>query len=116
MMTPETMQRMMAHGGMFGIMGGQGQMPMMGGMGASMTAGPAMLYGAPRGAKEEMTPERVRALLLQRLTQHGNPRIKIGEIATATDGNIVVEIVTVDGSLVQKFAFNRYPGLVRQLP
>lgn len=107
MMTPEMMQRMMAHGGMSG---------MMGGMGANMTAGPAMLYGAPRGAQEEMTPERVRTLLQQRLTQHGNPRIKIGEIATAADGSITAEIVTVDGSLVQKLAFNRYPGLVRQLP
>lgn len=116
MMTPEMMQRMMAHGGMSGTMGGQGQMPMMGGMGASMMSGPAMLYGAPRGAQEEMTPERVRALLQQRLTQHGNPRIKIGEIAAAADGSITAEIVTVDGSLVQKLAFNRYPGLVRQLP
>lgn len=27
--------------------------------------------------------------------------------------SITAEIVTVDGSLVQKLAFNRYPGLVR---
>jgi hypothetical protein len=69
----------------------------------------------PDGTPEEMTPERVRTLLEQRLTQEGNPRLKLGEIATAADGSITAEIVTVDGSLVQKLAFNRYPGLVRQI-
>lgn len=150
MMTPEMMQmmqRMMAKGGMHGMMGAQGgpqqgmgpgmmgqargQMPMAGAMtcpmmqtmmGApagsgmpGMMGGPAMLYGMPHGAPEEMTPARVRTILEQRLAHHGNPRLKLGEIAAAADGSIVAEIVTVDGSLVQKLAFNRYPGLVRQI-
>ena len=127
-MPPEMMQRMMrGRGGMPGMMG-QGGMPMENGMMTcpmmgdrtaagmqGMTDGAAILYGAPRGAQTEMTPERVRTLLDQRLTQHGNPRLKIGAIATAVDGSITAEIVTVDGSLVQKLAFNRYPGLVRQI-
>ena len=125
MMTPEMMQmmpRMMGQGGMPGMMGGMqgqrmpeggmgqgmtGQMPMAGGMmmcpmmqmmgarsGMDMQSmmGAAMLYGMPHGNAEEMTPERVRTFLEQRL-----------------------EIVTVDGSLVQKLAFNRYPGLFRQI-
>ncbi len=62
-----------------------------------------------------MTPERVRAIIDQRLAQHDNPRLKTGEIATAADGSITAEIVTVDGPLVQKLAFNRYPGRVRQI-
>jgi hypothetical protein len=104
----------------------QGQMPMAGGMTMSpmmqmmnmqgMMDSPAMLYGMPHGAQEEMTPERVRTFLEQRLTRHGNPRLKLGEIATAADGSITAEIVTVDGSVVQKLAFNRYPGLFRQVP
>ena len=61
------------------------------------------------------TPERVRAFLEERLARLANPRLKLGEIATAEDGSITAEIVTVDGSLVQKLAFNRYPGLVRQI-
>lgn len=108
-----------------------GQMPMAGGMmmcpmmqmmggrsGVGMQAmmgGDAMLYGMPHGKAEEMTPESVRAFLEQRLEQHGNPRLKLGEIASAADGSITAEIVTVDGSLVQKLAFNRYPGLFRQI-
>jgi hypothetical protein len=129
MMTPDMMQMMQR---MMGGMGpgtmGQGQMPMARGMmmcpmmqmmmGArSEMEMPGMMggLGMPDGTPEEMTPERVRTLLEQRLTQEGNPRLKLGEIATAADGSITAEIVTVDGSLVQKLAFNRYPGLVRQI-
>lgn len=141
----QMMQGMMGQGGMSGMMGGvqgpgmqgrgmgqgmTGQMPMADGMmmcpmmqtmgarsGIDMhpLLGAAMLYGMPHGKVEEMTPERVRAFLEQRLEQHGNPRLKLGEIATAADGSITAEIVTIDGSLVQKLAFNRYPGLFRQI-
>jgi hypothetical protein len=92
------MHSMMGQGGMPGMMGGQG-----------------MLLGKPLSAPEEMTEERVRALLGQQLTSLGNPRLKLGEIGTASDGAITAEIVTLDGALVQKLAFNRYPGLVRQV-
>jgi hypothetical protein len=122
----------MAQGRMGPDMVGQGQMPMAGGMMMcpmmqmamgdqpdmnmpGTTDDPAMLYGMPHAAREEMTPERVRAFLEQRLAQTGNPRLKIGEIATTPGGSISAEIVTVDGSLVQKLAFNRYPGLYRQV-
>ena len=111
--------------GMMGQMpmaGGMTMCPMMQMMGArsgagmqSMMGGDAMLYGMLHGKAEEMTPERVRTFLEQRLEQHGNPRLKLGEIASAADGSITAEIVTVDESLVQKLAFNRYPGLFRQI-
>jgi hypothetical protein len=130
---PGMMRGMQGQGMPEGSMGSgmMGQMPMAGGMmmcpmmqmmearsGAGMQAmmgGDAMLYGMPRGKVEEMTPERVRTFLEQRMEQHGNPRLKLGEIASAADGSITAEIVTVDGSLVQKLAFNRYPGLFRQI-
>jgi hypothetical protein len=140
MMGPDGMRGMMSGmqggNGMSGMMSGmQGQGMSKGGMGSGMMAcpmtqmmgsrpgkgmpammgGDAMLYGMPHGKVEEMTPERVRAFLAQRLEQHGNPRLKLGEIESTTDGNITAEIVTVDGSLVQKLAFNRYPGLFRQI-
>jgi hypothetical protein len=102
MMTPEMMQMM------------QQMMRMQGdGMGMGMGMGPAALYGMPPEAKAEMTPERVRGWLEKRLAQHDNPRLKIGKVAQAGGGEITAEIVTVDGSLVQKLAFNRYPGFVR---
>lgn len=127
MMTPEMMKMMQ------GMMGGQGGMnmknammmcplmQMMMGMRAGadmqgMMGGPGLLYGMPHGTAEEMTPESVRTFLEKRLEWHANPRLKIGDIATADDGSVTAEIVTVDGSLVQKLAFNRYPGLVRQIP
>lgn len=114
-MGPGTMGQMpMASGMMMCPM-----MQMMGahqGMGMrAMTGGHAMLYGMPHGKVEEMTPDRVRVFLAQRLEQHGNPRLMLGEIATAEDGSITADVVTVDGSLVQKLAFNRYPGLFRQV-
>lgn len=108
-----------------------GQMPMSGmmmcpimrvmmsgqpGMGMSgMMGGQGILLGTPLGVPEETTEERVRALLEQQLTSLGNPRLRLGEIGTASDGSITAEIVTVDSSLVQRLAFNRYPGLVRQI-
>jgi hypothetical protein len=133
MMTPEMMQMMQRMmGGMGPDMMGQGQMPMARGMmmcpmmqmmmGArsemempGMMGGASMRYGMLDGTPEEMTPERVRTLLEQRLARQGNPRLKLGEIGTAADGSITAEIVTIDDSLVQKLAFNRYPGLVRQV-
>lgn len=131
MMTPEMMQmmhQMMGRGGMQGMMQ-PGQMPMAGNMAGSpgMPMKPghqsgsdkmdimATLYGMAQGAPEETTPERVREWLGKRLSWHGNPRLKIGEITTMADGNITAEIVTIEGSVVQKLAFNRYPGFVRQL-
>lgn len=139
MMTPEMMQmmqRMMGQGGMQGggmpeAGMGQSQMPMGGmmmcpmmrmmmagqaGMGMpGMMGSQAMLLGTPLGSPEEMTEDRVKALLEQQLTNLGNPRLRLGDLGTASDGSITAEIVTVDGSLVQKLAFNRYPGLVRQI-
>ena len=127
-------QGMMGQGGMpgmMGMMGGQGMMGqggmagMMGMMGDGMGGaagqngmagvGPGALYGMPRDAQQEMTPERVRTWLEQQLARHGNPRLKIGQITAGGDGTTTAEILTVDGSLVQKLAFNRYPGFVRQI-
>jgi hypothetical protein len=140
----QMMMRMMGQGGMSDMMGGQaGQgmpegradmasgMPMAGmtmcpmiqmmskGQGqtgsADVTGGQGMRLGLPPGAPEEMTGDRVRALVERELTKLGNSRLKLGQIGKADDGSITVEILTVDGSLVQKLAFNRYPGLMRQV-
>ncbi len=90
--------------------GGQAGMGMPGTMN-----GQGILLGTPLGTPEEMTEDRVRAPLEQQLTSLGNSRLRLGEIGTASDGSVTAEIVTVDGSLVQRLAFNRYPGLVRQV-
>lgn len=137
MMTPEMlrkMHQMMSQGGMRGMgtgsqgMAGQGMnmgqsmMPMDGSAGGMSRGNPSammqtlgVIYGMSGKEQKEMTPETVRSWLETRLEWHGNPRLKIGEIGAATDGVITAEIVTIDGSVVQKLAFNRYPGLVRQV-
>jgi len=105
---------MMPPGSMGGMPMGGGMMnhhAMMGGHGI----GPGALYGIPQGETSEMTPARVEAFLSHLLERHGNPRLELGEITQAGDGSIIAEIVTVDGSLVQRLAFNRYPGLFRQI-
>jgi hypothetical protein len=80
-----------------------------------IVAGQGMRLGLLPGTPEEMTEDRVRALLMQELSNLGNPRLKLGQIGKASDGSITAEILTVEGSLVQKLAFNRYPGLMRQV-
>jgi len=80
--------------------------------------GPGAHYGMHQGAPSEMTPARVEtylAYLAYLLEYHGNPRLMIGEITEAADGSIIAEIVTVDHSLVQRLAFNCFPGLFRQI-
>jgi hypothetical protein len=107
------MQRMMAMCPMMqegmGAKPGMAAMPMRGGV------GPSVIYGLPKAEQIETTPEKVRAWLEDRLAHHANPRLAIGEIAPAGDGSITAEIVTVDGSLVQKLAFNRWPGFARRI-
>ncbi|WP_145109853.1 hypothetical protein [Cereibacter sediminicola] len=117
MMSPEMMGMMqgmmpgMASSGMGGAMG----CPMVaGGAAAGKGLGPDALYGAATPARE-MTPERVRVYLQGLLDAHANPRLKLGEIAEQPDGNVIAEVRTVDGSLVQRLAFNRYPGVFRPL-
>lgn len=103
--------------GMMG-MDGMPMGPMMHGLHGQMgghALGPGALYGMHHGAPSEMTPARVETFLSHLLDRHGNPRLEIGEITEAEDGSIIAEIVTVDGSLVQRLAFNRYPGLFRQI-
>jgi hypothetical protein len=140
----QMMMRMMGEGGMPGMMGGMRGGPMAEGMPGPGMMGPGMtgmdgmpmgpmtmhgpqgqmggatlghgaLYGMPHGATTEMTPARVEAFLLHILERHNNPRLRIGEITESEDGSIIAEIVTVDGSLVQRLSFNRYPGLFRQI-
>jgi hypothetical protein len=121
MMGPQMMQMMHqmmgGQGGMGGgMMGGAGRGSMMGGerMDGPMAMGTmaGLIYGGPAG---EMTSERVTKIVDGVLAWHGNPRLKLGTVSEEA-GEIIAEIVTQDGSPVQKLAFNRYPGIVRPLP
>lgn len=91
----------------------QGGMPQSGP--AAPQAGLEVILGQPSGPAAETTPELVREWLQKQLDVLGNPRLVLGAISTTDDGSIVAEIRTVDGALVQKMSFNRYPGFVRQI-
>lgn len=100
---------------MQGMMGSQGSGMMSRGMMQGQGAGYGnWLYGLPDGQPQETTPETARAWLEGQLEHHGNPRLRIGTVESQADGTVIAEIETVDGSLVQRLAFNRYPGFVRQ--
>ena len=56
----------------------------------------------------------MRAKLERSLAWHGNKRVKLGEVTEADDDTIVAEIVTQDGSLVQRFKVDRHTGFMQQ--
>jgi len=106
---------------------GPGQMgpgPMGPGMMAPGPKGPGMMGGGPLGLGPgwiygrpplpEPDVDSVREILEEDLAWHGNPRLKLGEVTEQDDDTIVAEIVTQDGSLVQRFEIDRRTGLWRQ--
>lgn len=115
-------QGRMMQGGMMGMcpmmpgmMGSQGPGMMGCGMMQGQGAGYGnWLYGLPGGQPPETTPETARAWLKRQLEHHANPRLRIGSVERQEDGTVIAEIETVDGSLVQRLVFNRYPGFVRR--
>ncbi len=88
-------------GGQKGGMGGGGGMSSQGAMLGHMLFG-----GAPL---RPMTVERVTAIVNGMLAMHGPDTLKVGKVE-ATDDSIIAEIVTNDGSLVEKIEFNKKTG------
>ncbi|KZD06208.1 hypothetical protein [Oceanibaculum pacificum] len=111
----------MMHGyddrGTYGMRGDGAMGPGMmhpGMMGSGMM-GQGMIYGMPGRYDQEITPDQVREMLQRRLDWHGNPRLKLGEIKPTEHGEILADIVTREGSLVQRLAIDRRTGALRQV-
>ena len=86
-------QGMMGHGY-------HGQMPMMGGYG----------HGQMQPLRRDLTADEVMHMMEHRVAWGGNPNLKVGAV-TEKDGDVIeVEIVTKEGSLVQKLAIDRHTG------
>ncbi|TVS00429.1 MAG: hypothetical protein EA406_00570, partial [Rhodospirillales bacterium] len=77
--------------------------------------GPGMIYGMPQVLPEVLSESDVRQFMERSLTWHGNPRLTLGSIEETDTGEVLVEIVTQDGSLVQKLAVDRRTGFMRQV-
>jgi len=103
----------------YGMMGpgyGMGHGPGYGGMmGPGYGQGPG--FGpcgqAASATGEEVGVDDVTARMERWLAIQGNDRLKLGKVEAVDDDTITAEIVTVDGSLVQKLAVDRHTGWTR---
>lgn len=73
--------------------------------------------GCPFAAEQgrEVTVDTVTKFLEARLDHWGNDRLKVGAVEESDHKTITAEIVTKDGSLVQKFAFDKSTGWPRRV-
>ena len=71
----------------------------------SVSPGVARVYG-PDGP----TAKSVRLMLEYRLMVAGNPRLAVGEVK-AEDNRIIAHVVTIDGSLVEKYSIDKKSGI-----
>lgn len=89
---------------------GQGMGPGMGqGMGQGM--GPGMMQPAP----QVLSADDVKTMLERRLAWQGNPHVKLGKVEEKDDDTILAEVVTQDGSLVQRLEVDRHSGWTRMV-
>lgn len=101
-----------------------GMMPTMAGAGMAMhrgagapeaiSAGRSLAAGAVTPALH-LSVKDVRHFFEHRLDEHGNPRLTLGEVAEAGEDAITAEIVTSDGSLVERLSVDRHSGAIRPL-
>ncbi len=98
---------------------GQGQMPMMGhgmmghGMGGHKKMAPGM---GPRVVPiKHLSTDEVRHFLEHRLDGQGYKRLKVGPVEEKDNGTIVAEIVTAEGSLVQRLEVDQHTGLIKHI-
>jgi hypothetical protein len=89
---------------------GQGMGP---GNGGGM--GPGYGGGMPMFRDRDLGADQVRHILEHQLAMQGNPRLKLGEVKEADADSITAEIVTQDGSLVQKYSVDRHTGQFQQV-
>lgn len=67
-------------------------------------------FGQNAAFAPDVTVDSVKKFLDQRLDRMNNDRLKVGEVKKTGDDTIVAEIVTKDGSLVQKLQFDTETG------
>ena len=118
MMGLGTMGRGMACPGMTGPgmmgpgMGGQGMMPMMRQMHRGMM-GPG--FGMRVTLPRDLSVDDVRHFLEHRLAHQGYKRLKVGTIKEKDKDTVAADIVTADGSLVQRLEVNRHTGIMKEV-
>ncbi|MBT4934184.1 MAG: hypothetical protein HOL66_08615 [Rhodospirillaceae bacterium] len=100
----------MGHGYNQGMMGSQGHGYGMMGSG-NAPCGQMQQSGVDR----DLGVDDVKEIVESRLKMHGNDRLKVGKVEAQGEDAIVVEIVTVDDSLVHKIQFDTRTGAHRPI-
>ena len=80
------------------------------GYGQGMGPGYGMGQGMMQPLPDDLTAAEVKHMMEHRLAWQGNPNVKVGKVEEKNADTIVAEIVTQDGSLVQKFEVDRHTG------
>ena len=65
--------------------------------------------------EKAITQEDAISIVQNYLNQTRNPNLTIGEVGSEEDGDYLVEIVTKDGSLVDKLEVNRLSGRIHSI-
>jgi hypothetical protein len=93
---------------------GMGGQSMMGsGMGSQGMMGPS--FGNQVVLRKDLAADDVRHFLEHRLEMLGNKRLQVGEVKEADEDEIVADITTVDGSLVQRLKVDRHTGQMQHV-
>lgn len=111
------MQRHQGHQGHMGA--GQGYMHQggqaAGGMMGSHHMGRGMMgHGLRVRPIQHLSVDDVTHFFGHFLQRRGNKRLKLGEVTKKDEDTITVQIVTVDGSLVQTFEVDRHSGVAKR--
>lgn len=77
-----------------------------GGMG--MMGGKRFMQG--KDINLQLTTERVKDIMEGRLAWRGNDNIKVGDVTTDKDGQIIAQLVTKDNSLIETFMVDPKTG------
>lgn len=123
MMDQGMMGQGMMSGGMMGMMH-KGMMhhdDLDGGMMGPGMMGYGMMSGGGQGFVMQPAPAQLSAAdvtynLERLLAARGNPHLKVGKVADKDADTIVGEVVTTDGSLVERYEVDKRSGLAKLVP
>lgn len=77
--------------------------------------GPGMMgWGGP-GRTTDLSSDDVKSMLERWINWQGNPRLKVGDVKEQNDDVIVADIVTQDGSLVDRLKVDRHTGYMQRV-
>ena len=71
--------------------------------------------GWPIPAMRDLSVDDVRGYVERQLEIIGNDRLKVGKVESKDDQSIIAEIVTVEGSLVQRVEVDPRHGWLREV-